>query len=251
MIADELFSPAFGDGISIQRDRVAQSYIVQKVRENLATLREWFEPGTRTIADHISDDFVCSQKVLRRKEETQKKADAGIGFDSADDEAVIRFAKGYAFQFSMLGVTEQNMWSEEDKLWYSIDGKVDHLYVEAKQTARSAIRKADREEGLSVESVLLRDNPRWWQHMMAVMHYTGRREHWLIVDYGFGGGMETFHIQISDEAVEKNWEQLTLRREERRKYERLGTYPGIFGRTVEDECDWFGGCEFRLECHGS
>lgn len=68
---------------------------------------------------------------------------------------------------------------------------------------------------MTVEGVLLEQNPDWFKYMLGVMKLEGWREYWLSVFF-LPNFWHTFRVTASDRAVADNWSELSARRELRR-----------------------------------
>ena len=252
---DHQFRTAQDDsGFTLTRDPAMHRRLMREAERRLRDNREWLIPNSENdehpngiVADHVSDDMGCLRKAVLNKEALQKEFDlyGEPPLDKLTDRDVVFFGNGYAWQWNILGLnTEANTWNKEAKFWHSADGVLDSTFVEAKQTRRSALKKADREAGLSVEDVILRDNTNWWNHMLVNMKLYGHRTHYLSIHWINPGDSETFRIDASDEAVDAKWDWLAKRRDLRREFERINTLPGIEYRTSPTNCTY---CTFRTQ----
>ena len=260
MIEDYKFRTAQSpEGFSLSRDTSMHRRLMNEAERRLRDNREWLVPvvgesnkpikGLNFIdaehpngvfADHISVDMGCLRRaVLSHKEGQASIARNGeMPLGRLDDRDIVFFGNGYAWQWNILGLDEENTWNAEHQIWHSADANIHNTYVEAKQTRRSALKKADLEAGLSVEDVLVRDNEAWWNHMLVNMHLYGHRVHYLTINWINPGDAETFRFDATDDLVQKKWDWLKKRRDKRREHQRTGTLPGIDTRTSESNCTY-------------
>tara|TARA_R110000765_G_scaffold202835_1_gene308078 strand:- start:967 stop:1752 length:786 start_codon:yes stop_codon:yes gene_type:complete len=234
---DEHFGPYEAEGFSIKRDRRTKEAILEIAGQWLGRKRE----GTE-LDDHLSDDIPCQRKVvLKKRGDEALRRLGGTPSSKLTAQEVIFFGFGHGFQDTILGPSaEEAMWSDEHQLWYSPDGKFligDNEYHEVKTTRRSALKKADREAGLTIEDVLYRDNAAWWKYIEGVMHLTGTTTYYLHVAWIIPAEMESFRIDITPERVERSWKEMTKRREERRSHLKRGTLPPVTSRRGAYECN--------------
>ena len=196
---DEHFGPYEGEGFSIRRDQSTKAKVLEIAGDWLGKKREGTEHD-----DHLSDDIPCQRKVVLKKREAEALLRlGGTPSSKLTAQEVIFFGFGHGFQDTILGPSaEEPIWSNEHELWYSPDGKFimgDGEYHEVKTTRRSALKKADREAGLTIEDVLYRDNDAWWRYILGVMALTGTTTYYLHIAWIIPAEMESFRIDATPE----------------------------------------------------
>ena len=234
---DEHFGPYEGEGFSIRRDQSTKAKVLEIAGDWLGKKREGTEHD-----DHLSDDIPCQRKVVLKKREAEALLRlGGTPSSKLTAQEVIFFGFGHGFQDTILGPSaEEPIWSNEHELWYSPDGKFimgDGEYHEVKTTRRSALKKADREAGLTIADVLYRDNDAWWRYILGVMALTGTTTYYLHIAWIIPAEMESFRIDATPERIEWTWDEMTERRANRRVHLVEGTLPPVTSRRGAYECN--------------
>ena len=255
MIEPAHFRPADQDGLRIYRNPQVHSVVTERAKRRLLAVRELLVPGTNlSVADHLSDHIGCQRKAVLHKREIEvllaRGGDPRTDTEQLTDEQIVFFGVGHAVANFLLGAADHAIWSNEHQLWYSPDGVPDESldsYVEIKTSRRSPLKKADREAGLSVEDVLLRDNESWWRYILGVMKLENRTSYHLEHMWIISAEMEGFTVEASEARINDNWQWLTERRSLRRHDELNGGLPGVDTRRGAWECE---NCSYltRLPC---
>lgn len=240
---DEHFRPHVEGGIVVERDPQTREKILDLAAQRLGLKRKGTEQD-----DHLSDDIHCQRKVVLKRRTTDALIRMGGTPDSdLTGQEVIWYGFGHGFQDVILGPgAERPVWSDEHQLWYSPDGLAvlggNDLH-EVKTTRRSALKKADREAGLSIEDVIYRDNEEWWNYILGVMHLLGTEVYTLTIAWIIPADMESFKITATPEAIAANWTYITDRRDLRRDHLDNDTLPSVTTRRGQYECR---NCEFVI-----
>ena len=218
---DDQFKDFTQDGITIARDRRANSRILDIASRRLAEQRAGTEYDL-----HLSDILSCVRKGQLQVERNKglKAMGSEPEVEKLDGTRVVYFSLGYSFQNFLIGSEAEKpqlhtevVDGEEVRFWVSPDGA--DLWPgaplnEIKTTTRSPRKVADRKEGRFVEEVLHTSNPYWFEYMMAAMHVMNVQEYNLSVAWLVGGptnvGLETFKVSATEEKIEQNWEKRVM-----------------------------------------
>lgn len=247
MIEGSKFREARKGGLLLRRAPEAHAALQQRVKQRLAGFREWYRPDDpERLADHLSDFLGCLRKAEIKRRERQALSIAGKKpweFDDLDDQDMVFFGTGYAFQQGVLGAVEEAVWDEGWEFWYSTDAVEGGLLFEAKSVRASPIRKDDERAGLSVEDVLLRDRDAWWRYMLTTMKLRATDRFLLVIWWIIPGEWETLELVATQEEIDKNWAVFSGRVGVLREARKVGELPPLSTRTGAGECER---CPFRL-----
>lgn len=238
-----------GMGLTISYDEEMTEHLRGIAAAEIRKQRQYLAPGTDTVAYHLSDVNACLRKAYLRRNEMQQQLDETGNIEHEDMKGLEAiFGRGYALQNFFLGdqYKEEVVWNSTHRILYSPDGGR-QTPIEFKTTLSGPLVKSDREDGLSIEDILLYGNTAsrrqtyytqavldWQTYMLQVMYLEGWDHYYLSVVYLNGGDWPTFKITATPERLAEHWERTAADRIAILKQEDV--MPGVEWRRDDAEC---------------